>query len=216
MAELAAKLNQSADEGEVVSNESEQLILVDANDQEVGYRSKAACHDDDGMLHRAFSLFVFNSAGQLLLQRRAADKRLWPMFWSNSCCSHPRKGEDMHEAVDRRLWQELRIRSDLDFLYKFQYQAEYIDLGTERELCWVFAGVSDEPVRANRTEVADWRFVDPHELDRELNQHPEWFTPWFKLEWPIVKTRYSPARSRLEALLSESRRELTVKNGTGI
>ncbi|MEJ2535320.1 MAG: isopentenyl-diphosphate delta-isomerase [Gammaproteobacteria bacterium] len=96
---------------EVVSSDTEELILVDDQDREVGFETKAGCHDGGGLLHRAFSLFVFNPEGQLLLQRRAADKRLWPLYWSNSVCSHPRRGESMTEAVQRRLRQELRIDS---------------------------------------------------------------------------------------------------------
>ena len=90
----------------IVSSEAEELILVDGEDNETGYLSKAACHDGDGVLHRAFSLFLFDSAGRLLLQQRAATKRLWPGFWSNSCCSHPRRGESMEVATSRRLRDE--------------------------------------------------------------------------------------------------------------
>ena len=91
----------------VVSSESEALILVDENDREIGFSSKDSCHDGPGILHRAFSLFIFNTAGELLLQQRSAGKRLWPLYWSNSCCSHPRAGETMELAVNRRLQQEL-------------------------------------------------------------------------------------------------------------
>ena len=87
MADAARRLGD-----EVVSDEDESLVLVDEDDREVGFLSKAVCHDGDGMLHRAFSLFVFNRRGELLLQRRSANKRLWPLYWSNSCCSHPRRG----------------------------------------------------------------------------------------------------------------------------
>jgi isopentenyl-diphosphate delta-isomerase len=112
------------------------------------------------------------------------------MYWSNTCCSHPRKGEQMTDAIQRRLFQELRIRSELQYLYKFLYTAPYGDAGSERELCWVYAGSSDDRVRANRTEVADWRFVPAEELEYELASFPEQFTPWFKLEWPVVRSRY--------------------------
>lgn len=172
---------------EVVSSEREELILVDDQDREIGFQSKADCHDRDGLLHRAFSLFVFNRDGEVLLQRRAANKRLWPLYWSNSCCSHPRRGEDMEEAVHRRLYQELRIRSELNYLYKFQYAASFGAAGSERELCWVYAGLSEDPVRANATEISEWRYVSPLQLDNELQRRPERFTPWFKLEWPRVQ-----------------------------
>src|SRR5207237_3693601 len=124
----------------VVSSESELLVLVDEHDREVGHRSKAECHDGAGTLHRAFSLFVFDQAGRVLLQRRAADKRLWPLYWSNSCCSHPRQGEKMQDSIHRRLFQELQLRCELHFLYKFQYHARFKDVGSERELCSVYIG----------------------------------------------------------------------------
>lgn len=174
-------------QGEVVSSEAEELILVDEDDRTVGYRSKAGCHDREGLLHRAFSVFIFNRQGEVLLQQRAAGKRLWPLYWSNSCCSHPRRGESMDEAVQRRLDQELRITCPLRFLYKFQYQARFGDEGSEHELCSVYIGRSDDLVRANATEINDCRYVLPDALDWELESNPDAFTPWFKLEWPQVR-----------------------------
>ena len=183
------------DEGacEIVSCESEELILVDEQDREVGYSTKAGCHDRDGLLHRAFSVFVFNREGEVLLQQRAAEKRLWPLYWSNSCCSHPRRGEALEEAVRRRLAQELRIGCSLEYLYKFQYHARYGAEGSEHELCSVFAGYSDDVVRANGTEVNACRYIAPEALDRELEAFPDLFTPWFKLEWPRVRAALAGA-----------------------
>lgn len=176
--------------GASVSSDAEELILVDAQDRVCGHASKAACHDGEGILHRAFSLFVFNGEGALLLQQRSAGKRLWPGYWANTCCSHPRRGESMDEAVRRRLWQELGMRSELRYLYKFQYQADYRGLGTEHELCSVYVGRSDAPVRANATEVAAWRFVLPAELDAEIRTSPERFTPWLLLEWQSLRSDF--------------------------
>jgi isopentenyl-diphosphate delta-isomerase len=177
---------------DVVSSEEEPLILVDASDRELGFLSKGACHDGDGILHRAFSLFVFNPAGELLLQQRSADKRLWPLYWSNSCCSHPRRGETMEEATERRLDQELGMTANLDYLFKFQYHAPFRDLGSEHELCWVFAGTSSVEPRPNANEIADIRWVTPKELDDEFANEPESLTPWFAMEWPRVKQLYLP------------------------
>jgi isopentenyl-diphosphate delta-isomerase len=179
---------------EVVSSDNETLILVDESDRVVGHLSKGACHDGEGVLHRAFSLFVFNRAGKLLLQQRSEDKRLWPLFWSNTCCSHPREGETMDEAVQRRLRQELGMASELVFLFKFQYQAAYEDKGSEHEICWVYIGVTDDEATPNRTEVADCRWVTPDELDDEMSDGPESFTPWFVMEWRRVREEF---RSRL-------------------
>ncbi len=180
-------------QGEVVSSEAEELILVDEQDRAVGYRSKAGCHDREGQLHRAFSVFVFNRQGEVLLQQRAAGKRLWPLYWSNSCCSHPRRGESMEEAVQRRLAQELRITCPLRFLYKFQYQAKYDDNGSENELCHVFLGRTGNDVRPNREEIAAVRFVAPEVLADELERSPGAVTPWFKLEWQALTTAYADA-----------------------
>ncbi|HET9835842.1 MAG TPA: isopentenyl-diphosphate Delta-isomerase [Rhodanobacteraceae bacterium] len=174
----------------VVSSEAEPLILVDADDREIGHASKAACHNEHGTLHRAFSLFVFNGRGELLLQQRSASKRLWPGYWSNSCCSHPRQGEDMREATQRRLQQELGLRCALRYLYKFEYQADYGELGAEHELCSVFVGRTDSPVCANRSEVAAWRYASPMELDCEIAGYPERFTPWLRLEWQRLRNDF--------------------------
>ena len=176
---------------EVVSSEDELLILVDESDRVVGHLSKGACHDGEGVLHRAFSIFAFNRDGELLLQQRGSGKRLWPLFWSNSCCSHPRQDETMEEAVRRRLRQELGLTSDLQFLYKFQYQASYEDVGSENEICWVHIGVTDDQARANLNEIEDYRWITPALLDDEMATTPEIFTPWFQMEWERVRDAYS-------------------------
>ena len=187
----------SQTKADIVSSEDERLILVDANDRQTGVLDKSACHDGDGVLHRAFSVFVFNSAGELLLQQRAADKRLWPLYWSNSCCSHPREGETMEGAADRRLQQELGLQCELKFVYKFHYQARYGDLGSEHELCSVFIGHSSGQPVINTTEIADWRWLSPAALSAELQQHPGDFTPWLKMEWQALTSRHAGALQAL-------------------
>jgi hydroxymethylglutaryl-CoA reductase len=175
----------------IVSFDGEELILVDSDDQPTGFLSKLRAHDGDGVLHRAFSLFVFNRHGEVLLQRRAADKRLWGGYWSNSCCSHPRRGEEIGEAAGRRLEQELGISAELRFVYKFQYQARFGDLGSEHELCSVYVGRTEDAVTPNRTEVDDWKYVAPEQLDRLLESEPDQFTPWFKLEWRRLRGEFA-------------------------
>ena len=98
----------------------------------------------------------------------------------------------MREAVERRLHQELALHCALKFLYKFEYHAAYEDAGSEHELCWVFAGCSDGKVEANRNEIEAWRFISPEALEQELAAQPGRFTPWFKLEWPRVRTLFLP------------------------
>src|SRR5271168_4249843 len=129
---------QSSVDNHGIMADSDTLILVDAADCRLGSMSKARCHEGRGVLHRAFSLLIFNGDGELLLQQRAPSKRLWPLYWSNSCCSHPRGAESMEMATRRRLYEELGIRCDLQFLFKFQYQAQFETAGSEQELCSVF------------------------------------------------------------------------------
>ncbi len=176
---------------DVVSSEAEALILVDSDDQVVGHLDKSACHDGEGVLHRAFSLFVFNPEGQLLLQKRAAQKRLWGDFWSNSCCSHPRRGETMDFAVHRRLEQELGMSAELNYAYKFEYSAPFKDLGTEHELCWVYIGQTDAQPVINTTEIGDWRWIGQAELTRALAENPSAFTPWLAMEWARLNAEFT-------------------------
>jgi isopentenyl-diphosphate delta-isomerase len=175
---------------DIVSNTSEELILVDEHDRELGFRSKGDCHSGHGALHRAFSIFVFNDDNELLLQKRSPSKLLWPSYWSNTCCSHPRRGETMDQAVSRRLMQELGFDCPLEFLYKFKYHAQYGAIGAEHEYCWVYYGRYDGVVDVNVNEIADWRFIGVNELEAELARAPETFTPWFKMEWVHIKANY--------------------------
>ena len=175
---------------QVVSTDAEDLILVDGRDVELGFLDKAACHDGKGVLHRAFSAFLFNDRGEVLIQKRAAGKRLWPSYWSNSCCSHPRRGEALEQAVRRRLREELGLAArqvrNLAFLYKFEYQAVFGAAGSEHELCSVFRAQVDGALVVNTTEIDDWAWIAPHALTQRLRRQANDFTPWLHLEWPQV------------------------------
>lgn len=176
---------------EVVSSDLEPLILVDSGDRELGFLDKAACHDGEGRLHRAFSVFIFNPHGDVLVQKRARDKRLWPSYWSNSCCSHPRRGETMETAVQRRVEQELGFDASalqaLRFVYKFEYRAQFGSSGSEHELCSVYlAKAIREPV-VNTMEIDEWAWVEPSELGRRLHARPGEYTPWLHLEWAELR-----------------------------
>jgi isopentenyl-diphosphate Delta-isomerase len=185
-----------------ISADSEALILVDESDREVGHLSKALCHAGRGVLHRAFSLLIFNECGELLLQRRAVTKRLWPLYWSNSCCSHPRRNEPMDSAIHRRLHEELGIRCPLRYLFKFQYQAQYGSAGAEHELCSVYVGRYTGTLKVNRNEIDSWRWASPEGLHEEMaGGSASQFTPWFKLEWDRI---CSDHRIELEALESRA------------
>ena len=178
----------------IVSSDSELLIRVDEQDNELGVLSKGECHDGNGLLHRAFSVFLFDGRGRLLIQQRAAEKRLWPLYWANSCCSHPRVGETMAEATERRVHEELGLRAPLHFIYKFRYQASFGQLGSEHELCWVYAGRAEPfQLQPNPAELAAWRFVDVEEIDAMMVDEQANVAPWFRLEWQALRGPYRDA-----------------------
>lgn len=179
------------DEHSIVSFDDESLILVDPNDVVLGYLPKKEAHDGEGRLHRAFSVFLFDAEGQLLLQQRSAEKRLWPLYWANTCCSHPRRGEDLLSAAKRRLQDELGLEVErLRFVYRFVYHAQFKDLGSEHELCSVLIGSVTTPPKPNRHEIESTRFVDPADLDEMLVRDPEIYTPWLKMEWKALREEH--------------------------
>jgi isopentenyl-diphosphate delta-isomerase len=190
--------------------DTDSLILVDEADQDVGRLGKTQCHEGRGILHRAFSLLIFNGGGELLIQQRSASKRLWPLYWSNSCCSHPRSTESMEAATHRRLYEELGLRCPLYFLFKFQYQAQFDATGAENELCSVFIGRSTDSVKIDDDEILAWRWVGPETLQREMAGGAGNFTPWFKIEWARV---WRDHRAQVLGLQSElrARAPLTVR-----
>lgn len=169
-----------------VENSADELILVDSKDQQIGTLSKVECHLGAGTLHRAFSVFLFNEKGELLLQQRSDNKPLWPLIWANSCCSHPRAGEDTLDAAHRRVREELGLETELNYLFKFEYQAQYDEAGAEHELCWVFVGHFTGKPKVDSSEVADWRCVKPAELSDAIDAEPGIYSPWLKLEWARI------------------------------
>jgi isopentenyl-diphosphate Delta-isomerase len=183
-----------------IMEDADTLILVDAADHSLGALSKAQCHAGRGILHRAFSLLIFNARGELLIQQRAPSKRLWPLYWSNSCCSHPRSGESMETATQRRLYEELGLSCPLDFLFKFEYQAQFDETGAEHELCSVFIGRCTDPIRINDDEIVACRWISPERLQVELTTHgAQKFTPWFIIEWERIWRDYRQAVLRLQS-----------------
>ncbi len=162
------------------------LILVDDEDRILGHERRSLCHDGTGLLHRAFSIYLKDRDGCLLLQQRSREKRLWPEFWSNSCCGHPERGETIEAAATRRLQEELGLSVPLSFAFKYSYEAEFGALGAERELCSVFLGsLISETVRPDPTEVMDWKRVDPEVLEKDLERLKN-FTPWFRIAWETL------------------------------
>ena len=178
-----------------VSFDSEDLILVDARDHVVGTAPKIEVHRPGGVLHRAFSIFIYAATGHVLLHQRSKEKPLWPGFWTNSCCSHPRSGESYEQATHRRLQEELGIQTTLTRLYQFEYRADFGNVGSEHELCAVYLGCFDEPVPIipHPEEVAAWDWVEITTVDEWVDTNPERFTPWFLLEWQALRGRYADA-----------------------
>jgi isopentenyl-diphosphate delta-isomerase len=158
----------------------EVVVLVDADDREVGTMSKLAAHQE-GRLHRAVSVLVHDSSGALLLQRRAAEKYHSPGLWSNSCCGHPRPGETPLVAATRRLREELGIECELTHAFTFTYGAALGDGMREHEVDHVFVGQTDDAPNPDPAEVGEWRRVQPELLRREMDASPETFTVWFRV-----------------------------------
>lgn len=166
----------------------DSLVLVDADDRELGVATRADCHTLGGRRHRAFSVYLFDDEGRLLLQQRSAEKPLWPGYWSNSCCSHPRPGEDVAEAAARRVREELGVDTAVVPRFRYEYRADFGLAGTEHEVVHVFVGhVDPAAVRADEAEVAAWRMVELDELERELRAD-DVFTPWFRIAWATLRS----------------------------
>lgn len=164
----------------------EQVILVDADDREVGVMGKMAAHRE-GKLHRALSVFIFNSEGKWLLQKRASGKYHSGGLWTNACCSHPRPGEDNAIAATRRLQEEMGLSCELKFQFSFVYRAEVGDELVEHELDHVFIGTTDSVPKVNPHEASDWSYYTTEELAVHLKETPERFTKWFQLIYQRVK-----------------------------
>lgn len=158
----------------------ERVILVDEQDRELGTMEKMAAHEQ-GRLHRAFSVFLFNEEGQMLLQKRANNKYHSPGLWTNACCSHPRPQEDTMTAAIRRLQEELGIISPLQFKTSFVYRSEFENGLTEHEFDHIYVGTyMGEPI-PNTEEVAATKWIDLQELKKEIKKEPASFTTWFKI-----------------------------------
>jgi isopentenyl-diphosphate delta-isomerase len=158
----------------------EYIITVDEQDREIGSIEKMEAHRQ-GVLHRAFSILVFNKKGEILLQRRALHKYHTPGLWSNTCCSHQRVGETLEEAVARRLQKELGFTCDCKEIHHFKYHVEFDNGLIEHEMDHVFIGEYDGEVIPNNEEVDEIRWVKLDDLRQEMKEKPEKFTYWFKI-----------------------------------
>lgn len=158
----------------------EKVVLVSPEDEVMGLMEKLEAHQN-GLLHRAFSVFLFDSDNKMLLQQRSANKYHSPNQWTNACCSHPREDESYKDAAVRRIREELGIESELEEKFHFIYKANVGKDLIEHELDHVFVGKYDGEFKLDPEEVSAVRYVTMEELETEMQQHPEHFTEWFKI-----------------------------------
>lgn len=165
---------------------TEQVILVNESDEEIGFMEKMEAHEK-ALLHRAFSVFVFNGTGEMLLQQRASDKYHSANLWTNTCCSHPRPGETVAQAADRRLMEEMGFRTPLKKAFDFVYKAPFENGLTEYEFDHVFIGTYEGVIEPNPLEVQAHAFRSFEAIETMIQTRPEQFTSWFLIAFPKVK-----------------------------
>lgn len=158
----------------------ETVILVDVNDNAIGTMEKMEAHYK-GVLHRAFSILIFNTKGEMLIQKRADTKYHSAGLWTNACCSHPKPGEPLEVSAKERLKHEMGVDANVAFSHKFIYRTELNDDLVEHELDHVFIGTFDGQPKINPEEVADWKYVNFQDLRKDVQMNPQNYTPWFRL-----------------------------------
>lgn len=163
-----------------MSNHEDLVVLVDEKDHATGQMPKLEAHEK-GLLHRAFSVLLFNNNKELLLQQRAFNKYHCGGLWTNTCCSHPFPEEDVKDAAMRRLNEEMGVECDLEKSFEFTYKAEFDNGLTEHEYDHVFVGTFSGIPIINTDEVADWKYMSLGAIREDLVRHPGKYTPWFKI-----------------------------------
>lgn len=162
------------------------VVLVDEHDRKVGLEEKLSAHSNGGKLHRAFSIFVFNSEGKLMLQRRAFTKYHAAGMWANTCCSHPFDGEPVITAGHRRLKEEMGFDCDLKEAFSFTYHADVGNGLRENEFDHVLVGRYNASPKPNNEEVSEWRLMQLNYLSRDIKSHPERYVPWLVIVMPKI------------------------------
>lgn len=168
----------------------EQVVLVDQEDNQIGLMGKMEAHEK-GLLHRAFSIFVFNSKGELLIQQRAHTKYHSAGEWANTCCSHQRDGESTLNAAHRRLQEEMGFDVELNEVFSFTYKKEFGNGLTEHEFDHVIFGQYDDAPVMNPEEVADWKYISIEDLKKDIELEPEKYTIWLQIALKEVETHLS-------------------------
>jgi isopentenyl-diphosphate delta-isomerase len=165
---------------------TEKVILVNEKDEEVGVMEKMEAHQK-AILHRAFSVFIFNSKGEMLLQQRSVQKYHSGGLWTNACCSHPRPGEETKDAAQRRLKEEMGFNAPLKKIFEFTYKAAFDNGLTEFEFDHVFAGEYEGIINANPEEVSNYCYKNIDDIKQSLQSHPQKYTAWFHLAFPKIE-----------------------------
>ncbi|WP_139959136.1 isopentenyl-diphosphate Delta-isomerase [Flavicella sediminum] len=158
----------------------EQVILVNEQDQKIGLMAKMEAHEK-ALLHRAFSVFVMNDKGEMMLQQRAAEKYHSPLLWANTCCSHQRDGESNLDAGKRRLQEEMGFVTELKEVFSFIYKAPFDNGLTEHELDHVMVGTYNDFPKINKEEVESYKWMTPEAVKQDMEVQPEIYTAWFKI-----------------------------------
>ena len=168
-----------------------EVILVDSQDKELGLLERTEAHRIKPRLHRAFSVFIFNKDGKMLVHKRVSSKPTWGGFWSNTCCSHPQPGEHPKDAAQRRLREEFGFSTDLEFLFKFEYSAMCNEEWGEHELDWVFAGNYDGELTPDPEEIEETKWISTEEILKDSKENPDNYTPWFNIAIPRIVEWYN-------------------------
>ena len=164
---------------------SSEVILVNESDEEMGVMEKMEAHRK-GLLHRAFSVFIFDRNGKMLLQQRSGEKYHGALLWTNACCSHPFPGEQTLAAAHRRLKEEMGLSTSLDEIFSFTYHAKVENGLTEHEFDHVFAGEYDGEIKINTVEVAAYKYMNLDAINSALKEDPDRFTSWFRIAFPMI------------------------------
>ncbi|PIQ68866.1 MAG: isopentenyl-diphosphate delta-isomerase [Candidatus Taylorbacteria bacterium CG11_big_fil_rev_8_21_14_0_20_46_11] len=172
------------------TTKEDQLILVDEHDKEVGAEGKLSAHQK-GLLHRAISVFIFNKRGELMLQKRAKTKYHSAGMWSNTCCSHPRPGEDTETAARRRLQEEMGFTCDVRHVHHLLYRTTFPNGLIENEYDHMFVGEYEADPVLNSEEAEDWRWMSPEAIKEDIAKHPEAYSYWFRLALDDVLQKHA-------------------------
>lgn len=158
----------------------EEIVLVDNKGKFRGLKKKEEAHKHPTKLHKAISVLIFNK-DKILIQKRAKNKKTWPMYWANACCSHPRHKESFQKAAERRLYEEMGIKTKLKKVFKFIYESKFDKNYGENEYDWVFKGEYKGKVNPDPNEISEYKWIELEKLKKDIVNNPQIYTPWFKM-----------------------------------